>query len=41
MYNLSYAGKIEFDSDLPLSGKNITLIPYISGSGFDDKIGNE
>ena len=41
MYNLSYAGKIEFDSELPLPGKNIILIPYISGSGFDDKIGSE
>ena len=41
MYNLSYAGKIEFDSQLPLSGKNIVLIPYISGSGFDDKIGQD
>ena len=41
MYNLSYAGKIEFDTDLPFSGKNIILIPYISGSGFDDKIGLE
>ena len=41
MYNLSYAGKIEFDTDLPFSGKNIILIPYVSGSGFDDKIGLE
>ena len=41
MYNLSYAGQIEFDTDLPFSGKNIILIPYISGSGFDDKIGLE
>ncbi len=41
MYNLSYAGKIEFDSQLPFSGKNIVLIPYISGSGFDDKIGQD
>ena len=40
-YNLSYAGKIEFDSNLPKPGKNITLIPYISGSGFDDKINND
>ena len=40
MYNLSYAGKIEFDSQLPLSGKNVVLIPYISGSGFD-KIGQD
>lgn len=38
MYNLSYAGKIEFDENLPLIGKNIVLIPYVSGSGFDDKI---
>ncbi len=37
-YNLSYAGKIEFDSDLPKPGKNIVIIPYVSGSGLDDKI---
>ena len=40
-YNLSYAGKVEFDSELPKPGKNIVLIPYVSGSGLNDNVSFE
>ena len=40
-YNLSLAGELIFDGKLPKPGKNIILIPYLSGSAYNDFITNE
>ena len=40
-YNLSLAGELIFETKLTKPGKNIILIPYLSGSGYKDYITNE
>jgi Domain of unknown function (DUF5916)/Carbohydrate family 9 binding domain-like len=39
-YDLGYTGLLQWDAAPPAPGKNISLIPYITGNITDDKAGN-